>query len=121
MASLGLTSVGYANTSNIFAGTHGIELQVTDIVVKTGEGALTEGTMLALEVATSKYVKYDANVTDGTELFAGILGCDVDATSADVDAFMYVHGAFNKSKLSAVRTIVAGSYLYGSIVIKEEY
>jgi hypothetical protein len=120
MADFGLTNVGYANTGNIFAGTHGIELQVSDITVKAGEGTLTEGTMLALEVATGYYVKYDAQVTNGTELFAGILGCDVDATS-NVDAFMYVHGAFNKSKLSAVRTIVAGSYLYGSIVIKEEY
>jgi len=119
MASFGLTSIGYPGTGNIFAGLHG-PVEVKDITILSGEGALTEGTLLAVQESSGKYVKYDDTVTDGTEAFKGILGCDVDATSTDVSAFMYVHGEFNLSELSAVNTVTAGMYLYGSIIIKEE-
>lgn len=115
----GMTSIGYPGAGNIFAGLHG-PMEVTNITVKSGEGALTAGTLLAIEQSTGKYVKYDSTVVDGSEDFKGILGCDVDATSADAEAFMYIHGEFNQSQLTAVNTVVAGTYLYGSIVIKEE-
>lgn len=58
-----------------------------DVVVKTGEGALTRGTLLMPEIVesapTGKYLKYD-----GTASLAGVLNEDIDATSADVKTYI---------------------------------
>jgi hypothetical protein len=117
----GMTYVGYGyGEQSIFADMHGT-LELTDITILSGENVLYAGTCLGKVEASSKYAKWDTNATDGRQNLKGILGCDVDATSGDVNAFMYVHGSFNKAKLSADQAITAGSYAYGSIVIKEEY
>lgn len=118
MASLGSTHVGNSSVGNIFAGVHG-SMQVTDIILASGQGVLTEGTLLGKITATGKYLKQDDGSTDGSEFVAGVLGCDVDATS-EANAFMYTHGEFNATYLTAGQAIVAGSFGYGSIVIKEE-
>ena len=117
----GMTYVGYGyGEQSIFADMHGT-LELTDITILAGEGVLTTGTCLGLVEASGKYAKWDTNAVDGRQNLKGVLGCDVDATNTDVNAFMYVHGAFNKAHLSADQAITAGSYAYGSIVIKEEF
>jgi hypothetical protein len=117
----GMTYVGYGyGEQSIFADMHGT-LELSDITILAGEGELTVGTCLGKVESSGKYAKWDTTTEDGRQNLKGILGCDVDATSADVNAFMYVHGAFNKAKLSADQAITAGSYTYGSIVIKEEF
>lgn len=116
----GVSSIGYANTGNIFASAEGL-VDLKDITIASGQGALTEGTCLGMVEATGKYIKWHKDATDGSGRLAGILGCDIDATSGDVVAFMYIQGKFNKSKLTATDTITAGQYNYGNIVIEEAY
>lgn len=117
----GMTYVGYGyGEQSIFADMHGT-LELSDITILSGEGVLTAGTCLGMIESSGKYAKWDTSASDGRQNLKGILGCDVDATSSDVNAFMYIHGAFNKAQLSADQAITAGSYAYGSIVIKEEF
>lgn len=77
-----------------------------------------DGFDITVAAAPGKYKKYDSTAVD--QEFAGILGCDTDATSGDEVAFMYISGRFIKSALSATSTITAGSYLNGNIVIVED-
>lgn len=120
MPKMGISNVGYGNvTPTIFAGLHG-DLKVSDIIIVSGQNLVT-GTLLGKITASGKYKKMDTGASDGSQSLAGILGCDCNATSADEKAFMYVHGEFNKAELNSTQAVVAGSYNYGSIVIREEY
>ncbi len=94
-------------------------MEITNIVIASGQN-LTRGTCLGKETATGKYYIWDNTVVDGTENLVGILGCNVDATDSDGKGFMYVHGEFLKSALTAAQEISTGVYNNGSIVIKEE-
>lgn len=69
------------------------------IVVVSGAGILTKGTVLGVVTASGKYKAYSNAASDGSEVAAGVLGCDVDATSGDVSAFMWTTGEFNEAKL----------------------
>jgi hypothetical protein len=69
------------------------------IVVVTGE-VLVRGTVLGKVTASGKYAAYDNAASDGTEVAAGILCEDVDATDGDVTANMYVTGAFKAAGLT---------------------
>jgi Bacteriophage lambda head decoration protein D len=57
------------------------------ITVETGE-VLTVGTVLGKVTASDTYVAYSNVAVDGSEVAAGILYDDVDATSADTEAVM---------------------------------
>jgi hypothetical protein len=69
---------------------------VTDfITVATGTGVLARGTLLK---------------ADGTKMASGdtpygVLGEDIDATSADAEATVYLTGEFNKLTLASVTGI----------------
>jgi len=63
------------------------------VVVASGAGILESGTALGKVTATGKYNVYDNNLTDGTQLLAGILYNSVNATSADQDAVMICRDA----------------------------
>ncbi len=107
---------------DIFAGLHPT-MEVNEIVIASGQN-LKRGAGLGLisaeaNPAKGKYKIWDTDSTDGSEELAGILGCDVDATSQDEKGFMYVHGEFLKDGLTAGHTIVSGVYNNGAIVIKE--
>lgn len=99
-------------SSSIFAGT--TDLVKNDITVESGQGELIEGQWLGMITASGKYAVYDDAATDGTEVRAGILVEDIDATSADVNTTMWVHGEFNGSKLTPATD--AGTY--SSIFVK---
>lgn len=120
MLDLGISHVGYGSVEpTIMAGIHG-KLEVTDIVIASGQN-LAKGTLLGKVTATGKYKIYDTTKTDGTENLAGVLPFACDATSGDENAYMYVHGEFNRAELTAAQTVSAGVYNSGTIVIKEEY
>mgnify|MGYP005840829923 CR=1 FL=1 len=120
---LGITTLGDSTLNDIFAGLHPT-MEVTNIVIVSGQN-LKRGACLGVITAEAnpdkgKYKLWNKNSSDGSEALVGILGCDVDATSADGKGFMYVHGEFLKDRLTAGHTIVAGVYNNGSIVIKED-
>ena len=84
--SLGINSLGSNDWSDpLLASLR--PARTMDVVVKTGEGALTRGTLLMPEIVetapTGKYLKYD-----GTADLAGVLNEDIDATSADVKTYI---------------------------------
>jgi len=121
---LGITTlIAKESQNDIFANSHPT-MEVNNIVILSGQN-LKRGACLGQinETGNSnngKYVLWDENATDGSEVLRGILGCDVDATNSDNKGFMYVHGEFLKSSLSAVHEIIPGVYNNGSIVIKED-
>lgn len=119
----GITTLSENSSSDIFAGIHPT-MEVNGIVILSGQN-LKRGACLGLITAEAnpdkdKYKLWNEGSTDGSETLVGILGCDVDATSADGKGFIYVHGEFIKDRLTAVHTIKTGVYNEGSIVIKEE-
>lgn len=119
----GITTLSENSSSDIFAGIHPT-MEVNDIVILSGQN-LKRGACLGLITAEAnpdkgKYKLWNEGSTDGSEVLVGILGCDVDATSADGKGFIYVHGEFIQDCLTAVHTIKTGVYNEGSIVIKEE-
>jgi hypothetical protein len=69
---------------------------VTDIVV-IDTGVLARGTLLGKITATSKYILCNSAAVDGSQAPVAILAEDVDATAADVNAPVYLSGAFNQS------------------------
>jgi hypothetical protein len=120
---LGISNLTEVNPfDDIFAGLHPT-MEVNEIIIASGQN-LKRGACLGLITAEAnpakgKYKIWDTDSTDGSEELAGILGCDVDATSQDEKGFMYVHGEFLKDGLTAGHTIVVGVYNSGAIVIKE--
>lgn len=68
---------------------------VTDIVT-IDAGALVRGTLLGKITATGKYIKCDSAAVDGSQAPLAILAEDADATGGDVQAVIYLSGAFNQ-------------------------
>jgi len=70
--------------------------------IKQGEN-LDKGAVIAQETASGLYVAYDSAGVDGSEEAAGILSFAVNATATgdnrNVDAAMYIGGAFYEDKL----------------------
>lgn len=94
---------GYGSTlSNdptaILASSHGYV--VMNVTVKAGEGEVAKGTVLGIETASGKYVKYDDAASDGSEVAKAIIADKVDATSNDQLVAVYIKGVFHKSKLT---------------------
>ncbi|WP_334130172.1 head decoration protein [Sneathiella sp.] len=63
------------------------------ITLASGAGALETGTVLAVVTATGKYVALDQDGEDGSEVAAGVLYRDADATSADARSLAIVRDA----------------------------
>lgn len=82
---------------------------VTDIVV-IDTGNLVRGTLLGKITATGKYIKCDSAAVDGSQAPACILAEDADATSADVNATVYLSGAFNQSAVTFGGTDTAATH-----------
>jgi len=81
---------------NLVAGS--AEIQTMPVTLKSGRAYLC-GSVIALATADSKGVLVDSSKTDGTQNPFGILTDDVDATTADVQAVVYVAGEFNGAAL----------------------
>jgi len=83
---------------------------VTDIVT-IDTGVLTRGTCLGKITATGKYVICDsAGTDDGRRTPVAILAEDVDATSADVQAVVYLSGSFNAAAVTFGGTDTAATH-----------
>ncbi len=108
--------IGSGNVGTLFNG-------VVKFTIADGTTDFVEGDIFNITVAftpgSGKYYLWDTTASDGTEVLAGILGCDVDATEVDGKGFIYVHGEFMKDGLTAAQAINTGVYNDGAIVIKE--
>ena len=98
-------------------------LQKGSITIAAGQN-LVRGTCLGKQTANGKYYKWDTGASDGTEVLAGILGVDTDATLADEAAFCYWKGEFNKDALvataSSMITVGVVNNDFVSLQISEE-
>jgi len=56
------------------------------IVIASGAGALSAGTVLGKVTATGKYIPHSPAGADGSQTAAAVLYADADATTADADA-----------------------------------
>lgn len=54
-----------------------------EVTVASGAGALKAGRVMGIVTSGGKYKAYDNGASDGTEVAAGVLAYDVDATSGD--------------------------------------
>ena len=63
--------------------------------IKSGAGVLGRGVLLGEVTADRKLIKSLSAASDGSELPHSILAEDVDATSADVEAIIYISGDFD--------------------------
>lgn len=82
-------TVGTMEASGFIAGAD--ELRTMNVTFKTGVGVLKAGTVVG-KITDGSY----KNVTDDTA--SAILAVDIDATSADVIAPVYIKGAFIAEK-----------------------
>ena len=90
-----------ASRKTIPAGHPPIELPCT---IVSGQN-LVAGTVLGKITASGKYQGYDDDAATGIEVAAAILRNDVDASAADANGVMYVHGDFNLSDLTWVDAV----------------
>jgi hypothetical protein len=74
---------------------------VTDTVtIASGAGVLARGTVLGVVTASGKYIKSASAAADGSQTPVAILADNVDATSADQIAGVYLSGEFNSAALT---------------------
>jgi len=73
---------------------------VTDIITILLAHVLTRGALLGKITASGKYVLCDSAAIDGSQNPVAILAEDADATAADVQALIYLSGAFNEGQVT---------------------
>lgn len=85
------------------------DLSRETIVIVSGSGKLPANTVLGKITVGGKYKPYDDNNADGSEVAAGVLIYDVDATSADATTVAVVRLAeVWTSRLQWAATVLAG-------------
>jgi hypothetical protein len=83
---------------------------VTDIVT-IDTGVLTRGAVLGKITASGKYVLCNsAGTDDGSRTPVAVLAEDADASSADVQAVVYLSGAFNAAACTFGGTDTAATH-----------
>lgn len=70
------------------------------VTIASGAGVLTRGTVLGRITASGKYIKSASAAGDGSQTPVAVLADDVDATSADAAAGVYMTGEFNSNALT---------------------
>lgn len=92
------TSVDVENPDQLLA--HNAESILTyKETVLSGQGVVLRGTLLGKITSGGKVIKSLTAAVDGSQTPYGILAQDVDATSADKEALVYVSGTFNAHKV----------------------
>lgn len=90
-----LSSKQVYEIDNLFVGSRDY-IRSLPVTVASGENVLKRGCLMTYDAATKKVkaCKLKADVV------FGVLAQDVDATSEDVEAVVYLNGDFDKAKLS---------------------
>ena len=75
-------------------------IDVASVTVASGEGKLARKTVVAMDSATNKCVVLGASSEESETLNAfGIISDEVDATTGDAVATVYISGHFNRAAL----------------------
>lgn len=110
-------NLGNMTPDKLIAGNN-IPIHTASATVKSGEGKLTRGTILAMSAGTAGTGKLvilgTPAVTNETLVAYGVLCDSIDATGADTVAEIYVSGQFNKGALA-----VKANYIMTTADIKE--
>lgn len=107
------------SADNLFAGN--FPVVEVPVVVASGAGVLTRGTVLGKITASGKYKAYNNGASDGSEVAKLILAKNVDATSADVNTVAYRTGEFNESALTGLDAAAKVDFETTPIIIKKVY
>ena len=91
---LAITNVS-VNYDALFVTGSGYPIVNDALTIVSGAGVLTRGTVLGVITASGKATKVDSTKADGSQTAYAILSSDVDATTADVVAPVYLTGEFN--------------------------
>jgi hypothetical protein len=70
-----------------------------EVTIFTGEN-LVRGALVGKITATGKYILSLSAAADGSQIPAGVIAGDVDATAADKPAVMYTAGEFNEDEMT---------------------
>jgi hypothetical protein len=91
--------------------------------IASGQGVLARGTVLGKVTAGGKLAIVDSTKSTGEQVVYAVLAEAVDATSADVDAPLYLTGTYNSRALVFGGTDTAATHTAGaralSIFIKD--
>lgn len=91
--------VGTSTLDNLLAG-YSVPAITESIVIPSGSGVLTRGTLLGKVTASGKYIKSLSAATDGSQNPVAVMAEDIDATSADVTTVGYLSGEFNTAAMT---------------------
>lgn len=83
---------------NLLAGDQA-QLVTRSETVASGAGVLVKGTVLGRITASKKLKTVNSANADGSQTAYAVLAADVDATSSDKTAVVYLAGAFDKNQL----------------------
>lgn len=72
------------------------------VLLAQGNGVVKKGTVLGKVTASSEFVPYDADATDGSQTAVCILDNDQDTTVSDIGASAWIAGIFYESKLTGI-------------------
>lgn len=81
-------------------------VEIKQETIKSGEGALVRGQVLARDFTTGKLVKYNKSGSNGANIACAVLNVDVDATSEDVTSLVIIRGILLRSGLVGIDEIL---------------
>ncbi|MEK4451636.1 MULTISPECIES: head decoration protein [unclassified Paenibacillus] len=72
------------------------------VLLAQGNGIVKKGTVLGKVTASSKFIPYDSDATDGSQVAVCILDNDQDTTLTDIGASAWIGAVFTESKLTGL-------------------
>lgn len=90
-------TLGTVDRDNLFAG--GVMPVVTETITLKSGVSYVRGAVIGIVTATGKATIVDSTASDGSQTAYGILADDVDATTEDKPAVVYLTGEFNEDAL----------------------
>ncbi len=91
-------TIGTSEFEDLFADANPAP-RTKNVTVASGAGVLKRGTVLGKITASGEFTIVNSTATDGSQTANCILAADVDATSADTVATVFLSGSFNAGKL----------------------
>lgn len=92
-----MTTLDTLERDNLFAG--GVQPVVTDAVTLASGASYVRGTVLGVVTASGQAKAVDSAAADGSQTPSAILAEDVDATTGEKAAAIYLTGEFNENAL----------------------
>ncbi|OMF37442.1 head decoration protein [Paenibacillus sp. FSL H8-0548] len=72
------------------------------VLLAQGNGVVKKGTVLGKITASKKFIPYNSEATDGSQVAVCILDNDRDTTVSDIGASAWIAGIFTESKLTGI-------------------